>query len=328
MKASTFLKEQADILNGKITIPQEQNNLLQYRLMYVNPAIIKVIGTIVVEFMKNSAAKKKDQYIKDIKEELDYIVSLLQDVIKQLKELEIFIDEKFREFIVIQLNSTIETITDNIDGWNNDINSTDEAIRLRTELQISNTFSELQQNARAAFKYGYCHYDSIGFAFSLEIFLSEILKKDKNSIKNYCQRYLTYFDLATNGAVNGSIQFVKDKITTEINSLTSAYVPKTVQSGSHYHHLGKAHPLGPETVYYKTFLIINGNINDGFTFSVYTKDDYTTENYDNTQAIQTGYINAYNRHKDLKEKLKKTDDAISVINNYVEIIRGIIDEGE
>jgi hypothetical protein len=222
-----------------------------------DPGTIIAIGKFGVDlfnFFNNMNKPSIEDLIKELKDEIDYAIQLIKEVIDILAGLEITIKEEFRNLVINSLTAVIQTMTDNYDGWKvalNDPNKSDQA-----QKEISDLYVQISVSARTAITYGYAHYDSIAMASICEFALAEMLNKDMSTLTSSFKRYINYFKIATNSSISNTFGSVQAANINSMKTLEDRYIPQIVNVGYYE---------SPQATYTRK-VAIQGDIKNGFTF--------------------------------------------------------------
>lgn len=334
MKPSEFLSFISSSI--PLTIDHELIEILDHEkaVDYIEPSTIAAIASTTIKIMEYINSKESDSsgyIVAELKGEIDHAIALLNRIIEILIELKVFIQEEFRNFVAFTLKATLQIIIDSHDSWSEGI--ANENTRQLTQDTVNTYYNKLQQDARLAFNYGYAHYESIAFAYICESYLSEMLLIGKSKRLNDANRYRSYFDLANNPIIGGSLAYIKKGIIDEISSLKNSTPEGTFHTDTYE---------VEEGAYIKTYhcyLMVSGNVYSGFTYSGEDRlikqrrtervGDHRMkeiENYDNNRIIKTRFYNsAFNKVRtELTPNLKAINIAIKNCGDYFSKINEFI----
>jgi flagellar biosynthesis/type III secretory pathway chaperone len=259
----------------------------------VDPATVaEVVGTII-SIINLFSGNDEDSVYEELIEDMEIIIQLLNEVIELLIELKFIIKEEFRNLIQSELKAGISVIVDNYIGWKESLSSADSRKLALAEKEITDSLLSIRTSARKAFDYGYGYYNNLAMAFSCEFYLLILLKKDTLTKKNAIIRYSNYFNLAINYAISKpepSLAYTQKEIVANMSALEINFsTPKTFYVGR-----GSKRTGAPRTKdVYDYFLIVEGNIKDGFSYT--DTEIYIYTEYDDSRriAISDEGINPY-----------------------------------
>ena len=304
----------------------------------VDPATVAAIAGAVLKLIDLFGGGDEEELIEAIRDDIDYMISLIEEVVDILKEIEVVIKEGWVTFVKTELQSYINTVSDSHEIWELALNSSDTEFRSQTLNEITNVYTGLQVKARNAASYGYAHYDSIALAFVAEGHLCRLLAKPNIYLKDtLIPRYQNYFNLAISDVPDSLVSRQKS-IVDYSKILETKFQPNTIL-------ISKTTEQRSRTEYfYDNFLKVEGDIVNGFSFSEYRvgtgsvteprggplrdnkSNDGATKNLilQNSTQIKQSYNDAHIYYIDtIIPSIKTLSASIESCNNYTKTLEDI-----
>lgn len=230
-----------------------KNNTIEILSLSVGLEEMLVKGVEIIIQMNKEAQEAHWQ--KQVIKLLTEINFKLDDISDQLKQLNIKLDEKFREFVNNDLLSTIDVVDANNDFWRR---SKDKYLHTKeTQEHLEKIYVLIQQKSRMAMHYGFAHFSAIALALRTEIYLCRLTKRDL-VIPDILKQYLDYFQKCIDQKEEQSFAYNLKILSDQITSLNLSLVPGTFEiTGEYIEH----------RIIYKDFVTITGNLINGFDYN-------------------------------------------------------------
>jgi hypothetical protein len=310
----------------------ETNLAANEKKMFADPATVIAVAEAVIEvysLLKGGDEDSIDQALQQIQARFDVIIEELSLVIDLLRNLEVLIKEEIKNLLITGLKAEISAFFLNYQSFKNSPTDPQSINELVTR------YVRLQSLSIQASQYGYTHYDTMGFAFSVEYSLACLLKKEKAILNSITMSYRdNYFRKAVDPSIQGSIQAVKVNKQGKIDELSGKFVANTFDCGMWDRPDNPGSRRGRLHHYHRT-LIVKGSLNEGFSFEISDVEVFTPSTpheprylfgaLEYSNALQNEYNQASITFKQLTEQTIYLENAGICCLKYIDEMNKLID---
>ena len=219
-------------------------------------AIISALKTLYDLFKKEDTS-----WLDDLRNQLNVIIDLLEDVIDILNRLDVIIREAVRDELLVFLRSELG-------AYIIEYREIVKTIELDPDYDASTRLKDLYENTREVSRrvqtYGYAHCHTVCLCYLVESGLATASNAPIPAVIPRVETYEDFFTKSIDKNAKGSVAWAIDRKTNEVNDMRRILDEARTGSTDEYY----SYDQGPFICTVKFRITISGSVDDGWGFTV------------------------------------------------------------